>query len=137
MFIPILDSLDDRKCGSKMVIRPYDELDDENSIFAGFWRCWGLAVRSAISRNFIDDAVSLSKMSGLLMEYAGSPEVLYKWHRHPEGETIALPVLVRNWFHHTENALEPTPPSDLPPDFVPLAMLGQQALVLPHSLYQS
>ena len=111
LFIPILDSLDDRKWGSKMVTRPYDELDHENSIFAGFWRSWGIAVRSAISRNFIDDAVSLSRMSDLLIKYAGSPEVLYKWHRHPEGEMIALPVWVRNWFHHTENTFEPTPPS--------------------------
>ena len=111
LFIPILDSLDDRKWGSIMVTRPYDELDHENSIFAGFWRSWGIAVRSAISRNFIDDAVPMSKMSDLLIEYAGSPEVSYKWHRHPKGEKIALPVWVRNWFHHTENNFEPTPPS--------------------------
>ena len=111
LFIPILDSLDDRKWGSRMVTRPYDELEHENSIFAMFWRSWGIAVRSAISGDFIDDAVPLSKMSHLLMEYAGSPEVLYKWRRHPEGELIALPVWVRNWFHHTENAFEPTPPS--------------------------
>ena len=111
LFIPILDSLDDRKWGSQMVTRPYDELEHENSIFAGFWRSWGIAVRSAISRKFIGDTVSLSKMSNLLIEYAGSPEVLYKWHRYPEGEKIALPVWVRNWFYHTENAFEPTPPS--------------------------
>ena len=111
LFIPILDSLDDRKWGSSMVTRPYDELEHENSIFAGFWRSWGIAVRSAISRNFIDDAVSMRKMNDLLIEYAGSPEVSYKWHRHPEGEMIALPVWVRNWFHHTENNFEPTPPS--------------------------
>ena len=111
LFIPILDSLDDRKWGSKIITRPYDEMEHENSIFAGFWRSWGIAVRSAISQGFIDDAVPLSKMSDLLIEYAGSPEVLYKWHRHPKGELIALPVWVRNWFHHTENAFEPTPPS--------------------------
>ena len=111
LFIPILDSLDDRKWGSQMVTRPYDELDHENSIFAGFWRSWGIAVRSAISQGCIDDAVPLSRMSQLLIEYAGSAEVLYKWHRHPKGELIALPVWVRNWFHHTENAFEPTPPS--------------------------
>ena len=111
LFIPILDSLDDRKWGSQMVTRPYDELDHENSIFAGFWRSWVIAVRSALSQGFIDDAVPLGRMSHLLIEYAGSAEVLYKWHRHPEGEVIALPVWVRNWFHHTENTLEPTPPS--------------------------
>ena len=111
LFIPILDSLDDRKWGSKMVTRPYDELDHENSIFAGFWRSWGIAVRSAKSQGCIGDAVPLSRMSHLLIEYAGSPEVLYKWQRHPEGEMIALPVWVRNWFHHTENNFEPTPPS--------------------------
>ncbi len=111
LFIPILDSLDDRKWGSQMVTRPYDELDHENSIFAGFWRCWGIAVRSAISQGCIDDAVPLSKMSDLLIEHAGSPEVLYKSYRRPQGEMIALPVWVRNWFHHTENAFEPTPPS--------------------------
>ena len=108
---PIIDSLDDRKWGSRMITRPYDELEHENSIFAGFWRSWGIAVRSAISQGFIDDAVPLGKMSDLLIEYAGSPEVSYKWHRHPEGELIALPVWVRNWFHHTENAFEPAPPS--------------------------
>jgi len=111
LFIPILDSLDDRKWGSRMITRPYDELEHENSIFAIFWRGWGIAVRSAISGGFIEDTVPLRKMSDLLIEYAGSPEVLYKWHRHPEGELIALPVWVRNWFHHTENSFEPTPPS--------------------------
>ena len=111
LFIPILDSVDDRKWGSIMVTRPYDELNHENSIFAGFWRSWGIAVRSAISRNFIDDAVPMGKMNDLLIEYAGSPEVLYKWHHHPEGQKVALPVWVRNWFHHTENNFEPTPPS--------------------------
>ena len=111
LIIPILDSLDDRKWGSTMVTRPYDELEHENSIFAIFWRGWGIAVRSAISGNFIDETVPLSKMSDLLIDYAGSPEVLYKWHRHPEGELIALPLWVRNWFHHTENAYEPVPPS--------------------------
>ncbi len=38
LFIPILDSLDDRKWGSSMITRPYDEMEHENSIFAGFWR---------------------------------------------------------------------------------------------------
>lgn len=111
LLLPILDSLDDRKWGSNMITRRYDELEHENSIFAGFWRSWGIAVRSAISQGFIDDAVPLRKMSDLLIEYAGSPEVPYKWHRQPEGELIALPIWVRNWFHHTENAYEPTPPS--------------------------
>ncbi len=111
LFIPILDSLDDRKWGSEMITRPYDEMEHENSIFAGFWRSWRIAVRSAISQGFINDAVPLSKMSDLLIEYAGSPQISYKWHRHPKGELIALPVWVRNWFHHTENAFEPTPPS--------------------------
>lgn len=111
LFIPILDSLDDRKWGSNMITRPYDELEHENSIFAGFWRSWGIAVRSAMSQGFIDDAVRLREMTNLLIEYAGSPEVLYKSHRHPKGELVALPVWVRNWFHHTENAFEPTPPS--------------------------
>ena len=111
LFIPILDSLDDRKWGSSMITRPFDEMEHENSIFAGFWRSWGIAVRSAISQGFIDDAVPLGKMSDLLIEYAGSPEVLYKWCRHPEGELIALPVWVRNWFHHTENVFEPDAPS--------------------------
>lgn len=68
-------------------------------------------MRSAISHGFIDDAVPLRAMNNLLIEYAGSPEVLYKWHSHPKGELIALPVWVRNWFHHTENALEPKSPS--------------------------
>ena len=111
LFIPILDSLDDRKWGSKMVTRPYDELEHENSIFAGFWRSWGIAVRSAMAQGYIDDGVSPSKMSNLLVEYAGSPEVLYRWYRRPEGEMVALPIWVRHWFHHTENAYEPTPPS--------------------------
>jgi hypothetical protein len=111
LIIPILDSLDDRKWGSTMVTRPYDELEHENSIFAIFWRGWGIAVRRAISGNFIDETVPLGRMSDLLIDYAGSPEVLYKWHRHPEGELIALPLWVRNWFHHTENAFEPVPPS--------------------------
>ena len=111
LFIPVLDSLDDRKWGSTMVTRPYDELEHENSIFATFWRGWGIAVRSAISQGKIDDRVPLRKMSDLLIEYAGSPEVLYKRPERPEGELIALPVWVRNWFHHTENTLEPTPPS--------------------------
>ena len=111
MFIPILDSLDDRKWGSTMVTRPYDELEHENSIFAAFWRCWGITVRRAISRNYIYERVPLTKMSELLINYAGSPEVLYKSHRKPEGELVALPVWVRNWFHHTENDFEPIPPS--------------------------
>ena len=95
LIIPILDSLDDRKWGSTMVTRPYDELEHENSIFAIFWRGWGIAVRSAISGNFIDETVPLGRMSDLLIDYTGSPEVLYKWHRHPKGELIALPLWVR------------------------------------------
>lgn len=111
LFVPILDSIDDRKWGSRMVTRPYDELEHENSIFAMFWRCWGIAVRSAIAQGKIDDRVPLREMSNLLIEYAGSPTVIYKRPGRPEGELIALPVWVRNWFHHTENTLEPTPPS--------------------------
>ncbi len=111
LVIPIIDTLDDRKWGSKMVTRPYDELQHENSIFAMFWRCWGIAVRSAISEKFIRKTVPLRKMSDLLINYAGSPKVSYKSPRCPEGELIALPVWVRNWFHHTENDFEPIPPS--------------------------
>ena len=74
LFIPFIDSLDDQKWGSKMITRPYDELEHENSIFAMFWRCWGIAVRSAISQGFIDSNVRLNRMSELLIEYAGSPE---------------------------------------------------------------
>ena len=111
LILPIIDSLDDRKYGSTMVSRPYDELDHENFLFAHFWRSWGIAVRSAISERCIDESVPLSTMSDLLVQYAGSPRVLYKWNRFPEGQWIALPVWVRNWFHHTENAYEPVPPS--------------------------
>ena len=111
LFIPILDSLDDRKWGSLMITRPYDDLGHENSIFADFWRGWSIAVRRAISRSFIDDSVPLKEMSRLLVEYAGSPEVLYKSRRRPEGELVALPVWVGNWFNHTENSFEPVPPS--------------------------
>ena len=53
----------------------------------------------------------MNKMSDLLIDYAGSPKVVYKWNRHPKGQLIALPVWERNWFHHTENDFEPTPPS--------------------------
>ena len=111
LILPILDSLDEREYGSTMVTRPHDELQHENFLFAHFWRSWGIAVRGAISGGFIGESVRLSRMSDLLVEYAGSPKVLYKWNRHPEGQLIALPVWVRNWFHHTENTLEPVPPS--------------------------
>ena len=107
----ILDSLDDRKYGSTMVTRPFDELEHENFLFAHFWRSWGIAVRSAISGGHIDERVPLRRMSDLLVQYAGSPRVLYKSNRHPEGQSVALPIWVRNWFHHTENTLEPVPPS--------------------------
>ena len=111
LFLPILDSLDDRKYGSTMVTRPYDELEHENFLFAHFWRSWGIAVRSAISEGCIAESVPLSNMSDLLVQYAGSPKVLHKWSRYPKGQLIALPVWVRNWFHHTENTFEPVPPS--------------------------
>ena len=111
LFIPIIDSLDDRIWGSNMITRPYDELEHENFLFAHFWRSWRMAVRSAIGKGLIGESVRLTRMSDLLVEYAGSPEVLYKWHQFPEGQMIALPVWIRNWFHHTENSFEPTPPS--------------------------
>ena len=111
LIIPILDTLDNRRYGSNMVTRPHDELEHENSLFAHFWRSWRIAVRTAISEGCISERVPLSRMSELLVEYAGSPKVLYKWYQYPDGESVALPVWVRNWFHHTENTFEPDPPS--------------------------
>lgn len=111
LFLPIIDSLDDRTWGSNMITRPYDELEHENFLFAHFWRSWHMAVRSAIEKRLIGESVRLTRMSELLVEYAESPEVLYKWHQFPEGQMVALPVWIRNWFHHTENSLEPIPPS--------------------------
>ena len=111
LILPIIDSLDDRRWGSTMVTRPYDELEHENFLFAHFWRSWHMAVRSAISRRLIGESVRVNRMSELLVEHSSSPKVLYKWHQHPEGQLVALPVWVRNWFHHTENSFEPVPPS--------------------------